>query len=485
MKRSVNLNVVSRYIGIALLYNAFFMFLGVIVSIIYDFDTSFSPLFLSGCITLIAGLFPLLFVPRTLNISIKEGFTIVIFSWLLSCLFGMLPYVLWGGEFTLVNAWYESVSGYTTTGSTILTNIEALPKGLLFWRSSTHFIGGMGVVIFMLLVLPSVSTFRLRLSKMEISALSKENYKFKTKQTIKVIAIVYFGIAIASAISLYIAGMGWFDAINHAFSIAATGGFSTRNESILSFDSMWIEMVITVFMFLASVHFGLLYSSIATRSIKFFKSPIIRFYLASLLITAIIIAFDIKISGNADTLFTAFRQSIFQVVSISSTTGFATADTAIWPNLSILILMYLSIQCACSGSTTGGLKIDRILIFINSFKAQLKKTVHPNAVVPIRIGNHIIEPELASTVNLYIIIYVFMILIGAIVFSIFGVSFIDAFSASISHMGNVGPAFGSVGSLDNYAHFPGIAKFLSTLQMLLGRLEIYTLLVIFVIYKWR
>lgn len=481
----MNLNIVSRYIGVALLFNAFFMFLGVVVSIIYDFDTSFSPLFLSGSITLLAGLFPLLFVPKTNNINIKEGFTIVIFSWILSCLFGMLPYVLWGGEFSLVNAWYESVSGYTTTGSTILTNIEALPKGLLFWRSSTHFIGGMGVVIFMLLVLPSVSTFRMRLSKMEISALSKENYKFKTKQTISIIASVYLGIATIAFISLMLAGMDWFDAINHAFSIASTGGFSTKNESILAFDSVWIEMVITLFMFLASVHFGLLYSSVVNRSLNFFKSPVIRFYLASLCITGTVIAFDLNLSGSVENIFTAFRQSIFQVVSIASTTGFATADTAIWPNLSILILMYLSIQCACSGSTTGGLKIDRLLIFFSSFKAQLKKTVHPNAVVPVRVGNHAIEPELVSTVNIFIILYVVMIMVGAIVFSAFGVTFIDAFSASISHMGNVGPAFGSVGSLDNYSHFPAIAKFLSTLQMLLGRLEIYTLLVIFVIYKWR
>ncbi len=481
----MNLNIVSRYIGVALLFNAFFMFLGVVVSIVYDFDTSFSPLFLSGSITLLAGLFPLLFVPKTNSINIKEGFTIVIFSWILSCLFGMLPYVLWGGEFSLVNAWYESVSGYTTTGSTILTNIEALPKGLLFWRSSTHFIGGMGVVIFMLLVLPSVSTFRMRLSKMEISALSKENYKFKTKQTIYVIASVYLGIATLAFFSLMLAGMDCFDAINHAFSIVSTGGFSTKNESILAFDSILIEMIITLFMFFASVHFGLLYSSVVNRSLKFFKSPVIRFYLASLCITTIVIAFDLKLSGSVENIFTAFRQSIFQVVSIASTTGFATADTAIWPNLSILLLMYLSIQCACSGSTTGGLKIDRLLIFFSSFKAQLKKTVHPNAVVPVRVGNHAIEPELVSTVNIFIILYVVMILVGAIVFSVFGVTFIDAFSASISHMGNVGPAFGSVGSLDNYSHFPAIAKFLSTLQMLLGRLEIYTLLVIFVIYKWR
>ena len=255
----MNLSIVSRNIGIALIFNAFFMFLSVAVSIIYDFDSSFSPLFLSAVITAMAGIFPLIFVRKNENINIKEGFTIIIFSWFLSCLFGMLPYLLWGGgEFTIINAWYESVSGYTTTGSTILRDIEALPKGLLFWRSSTHFLGGIGVVIFMLLILPSASTFRMRLSKMEISSLSQENYKFKTKQTIKIISSVYVGLTLLAFFMLKAAGMGWFDAINHAFSVVATGGFSTKNLSILAFDSFPIEAVMSLFMLLASVHFGLL-----------------------------------------------------------------------------------------------------------------------------------------------------------------------------------------------------------------------------------
>ena len=186
----MNLSVIARNIGIALVFNAIFMFFGVITSVIYDFDSSFSPLLLSCVITATVGFFPLIFVNNKQDINLKEGFTIVVLAWVLSCLFGMLPYVLWGGEFSLINAWFESVSGFTTTGSTILNDIEALPHGLLFWRSSTHFIGGLGVVVFMLLILPSASTFRMRLSKMEISALSKENYQFKTKRTVKVIGFV-------------------------------------------------------------------------------------------------------------------------------------------------------------------------------------------------------------------------------------------------------------------------------------------------------
>lgn len=482
----MNLRIVSRNIGLALIFNAFFMFLSMMVSIVYDFDSSFSPLLLSGFITAIAGIFPLIFVRKNENINIKEGFTIIILSWILSCLFGMLPYLLWGGgEFSMMNAWYESVSGYTTTGSTILRDIESLPHGLLFWRSSTHFLGGIGVVIFMLLILPSASTFRMRLSKMEISSLSQENYKFKTKQTIKVISSVYVGLTLLAFILLKIAGMGWFDAINHAFSVVATGGFSTKNLSILHYHSLPIEIIMSVFMLLASLHFGLLYNSVMTRSFKIFKSPVIKFYLVTLALFALFIALDIYFTGHTNNLFTAFRHSIFQTLSMASTSGFATADTTLWPNLSILLLIYLTIQCGCSGSTTGGIKSDRVLIFFKSFKAQLKKHVHPNAVVPVRVGNHVIDKDIAVASAMYILIYVSFIFMGAMIFSLSGMDFIDSFSSSVAHMGNIGPAFGSVGVFDNYDHIPLFAKFISTIQMLLGRLEIYPLLMIFVIYKWR
>lgn len=482
----MNLRIVSRNIGLALIFNALFMFLSMMVSIVYDFDSSFSPLLLSCFITAMAGIFPLIFVRKNENINIKEGFTIIILSWILSCLFGMLPYLLWGGgEFSMMNAWYESVSGYTTTGSTILRDIESLPHGLLFWRSSTHFLGGIGVVIFMLLILPSASTFRMRLSKMEISSLSQENYKFKTKQTIKVISSVYVGLTLLAFILLKIAGMGWFDAINHAFSVVATGGFSTKNLSILHYHSLPIEIIMSVFMLLASLHFGLLYNSVMTRSFKIFKSPVIKFYLVTLALFALFITLDLYFTGHTNNLFTAFRHSIFQTLSMATTSGFATADTTLWPNLSILLLIYLTIQCGCSGSTTGGIKSDRVLIFLKSFKAQLKKHVHPNAVVPVRVGNHVIDKDIAVASAMYILIYVAFIFMGAMIFSLSGMDFIDSFSSSVAHMGNIGPAFGSVGVFDNYDHIPLFAKFISTIQMLLGRLEIYPLLMIFVIYKWR
>ena len=481
----MNISVVARNIGIALLFNAMFMFLSAAVSVIFDFDSAFSPLLLSGVITFTTGLFPLIFVRKHEEIHIKEGFTIIVLAWILSCLFGMLPYVLWGGEFSLINAWFESVSGYTTTGGTILQDIESLPKSLLFWRSSTHFIGGIGVVVFMLLILPMVSTFKMRLSKMEMTSLSKENYRFRTKEAIRVISTVFVGLTIASAGAFMLAGMDWFDAINHAFSVAATGGFSTRNASIGAFDSFPVELVAVIFMLLGGLHFGLMYATFAERSLKLFKSPVTKFYLGTVGVATVLVSTDLFVHGSGSGFWKTIWDSLFSVVSFISTTGFATVDNSVWPSLSILILVFLSIQCACSGSTSGGLKTDRVLIFIKSFKVQLRKQMHPSAVIPVRVGTTVVESSLVSAVNLYIIVYFLFMFIGAALLCMMGVDYMDAFSASISNLGNVGPGFGNVGSLDNFSQIPVMGKFILALQMLFGRLEIYSLVIMLTIWKWR
>lgn len=481
----MNLSVVARNIGIALLSNAVFMFLGVIVSIVYGFDSSFSPLLLSGVITLIAGLFPLVFVRKSNSINAKEGFTIVVFAWVLSCLFGMLPYVLWGGEFTLINAWYESVSGYTTCGGTILSDVESLPKGLLFWRSSTHFLGGLGIVVFMLLVLPSVSSFSKRLKDVETSSLSQENYRFRTKQTIYVMFSVYFGITIAETLCLMLAGMDFFNAINHAFSTVATGGFSTLNDSVKGFDSVLIEYIIIFFMLLSGLHFGLIYSSVTTRSLKIFRSPVVRYYIACVFVFSVAIAVNLLAAKVETNWGEAISHSLFQAVSVSTSTGFATSEISTWPNFAMLLMLFLMIQGACSGSTTGGVKADRFLIFFKSIKAQLKKYVHPNAVMPVKVGKHTVDYDLVSSVNLFILFYFLILFAGTLILTLLGVGMEEAVSSVISNMGNVGVAFGDVGSFGNYGYFPAAAKFVLALLMLIGRFEIFSFIVIFVIYKWR
>lgn len=481
----MNLKVVTRNIGIALLLNALFMYISAIVSAIYSFDSSFSPLLLSAFITSVAGGFPLIFVTKSYDINIREGFTIVVSAWIISCLFGMLPYVLYGGEFTIINSWFESVSGYTTTGATTLINVEDVPKGLLFWRSSTHWLGGLGVVVFMLLVLPSVSSFRLRLSKMEISSLSKDNFRFKINQTIRVISSVYLGLTVLQTILLVIAGMNLYDAINHSFSTISTGGFSTKNLSIMHFNSFSIELIMMVFMVLAGVHFGLLYSMLAGKPGNLFRSPIVRFYLLSLLVGGLVLSLNIWITGTTQGFITSLRQGFFQVISIGTTTGFATVDSSVWPSFSMLILIYFSFQCACSGSTTGGLKADRVYIFFASVRAQLRKQIHPNAIVSIKINNHSLDRDVVYSVNLFIALYVMVVFSVTLLLTLMGISMEDSFTSSVACMGNVGPGFGTVGSLGNYSHFPTLAKLLLSIEMLFGRLEIYSIMVIFLIFRWR
>ncbi|MFA5850441.1 MAG: TrkH family potassium uptake protein [Bacteroidales bacterium] len=481
----MNISVITRYIGVALLLNALFMLISAFVSMLYDFDSSFSPLILSAVITFIAGGFPLIFVRNRSDINISEGFSIVVFSWILSCLFGMLPYVLYGGEFSIINSWYESVSGYTTTGSTILTDVEKLPKGLLFWRSSTHWLGGIGVVLFMLLILPTVSSFRMKLSKMEISDLSKQNFRYKAQHTIRIITVVYVGLTLLETIFLMIAGMNLFDAINHSFATIATGGFSTRNLSVMAFDSVWIEVIIMVFMLLAGMHFGLLYSAASGKSMSLFRSPIIRYYVLSILAGGLVVSLNIKLTGVVDQWDMAFRNGFFQVISCGTTTGLASADSSIWPGFSILIIMFFTIQCACSGSTSGGMKVDRVWIFFKSVKSQILKQLHPNAVVSVKVGNNSVDREVVSAVTLFISLYLLIIFIVALLLTLMGVDMIDAFSGSMANMGNVGPGFGTVGSMGNYAGIPSMGKFILSIEMLLGRLEIFPLMLMFVIYRWR
>ena len=479
----MNIKLIARYIGIALLFNALFMFISLGVSALNGFDSSFSPLLLSALITAMVGCFPLIFVRGRDDVNLREGFAITIFSWILSCIFGMLPYVMWGGEFSLPNAWYESVSGYTTTGGTVLQNVEALPKGLLFWRSSTHFIGGMGVMVFMLLVLPSMSTFRMRISKIEISSISKDNYRYRSKETVRVIASTYIGITVAGTIALMVAGMSFFDAVNHAMSIVSTGGFSTRNLSIMYYDSLPIELVCIAFMYVSTLHFGMVYALVVKRSTALLKSPVFRYFVVFCLVMSLLIGLDLKASGQAATYGEAMRLAFFQYASIISSTGLATADTSVWPLFSIYLLLFAMFHGGCSGSTCGGVKTDRMWIFYKVLKNNIFKQLHPNAVIPVKVGEHTIDPSVIRSAVLYIVAFTLIFVAGGMLISLTGPDFEESFAASLTSMGNVGPGLGASGSMGNFSHFAPFAKLVMTIEMFLGRLEIYTLLMLFFIFK--
>ncbi|MCI6493457.1 MAG: TrkH family potassium uptake protein, partial [Bacteroidales bacterium] len=363
----MNIKAVSTNVGKALLVSALFMFLSTIVSIIDGRDSAFGPLAISCLITLIVGAFPFIFVKKAPPLTLHDGFLTIVLSWFLSFIFGMLPYVLWGGEFTLVNAWFESVSGYTTTGATILTNVEALPRSLLFWRSSTHFIGGLGVVVFLLLVMPDASPYRLKLTNMEMSSLSKEGYRYKSSKVVFVIAMVYLCLNVLTFLSLWIAGMPFFDAVNHAFSIVSTGGFSTKNNSIGQFGSGLINAISIIFMLLSAIHFGVLYSVFATRSLKPLKNTVIGYYFGIIAIVSLLVAVCLKIEGFQQSWGRTLFDSFFNVVSYMTSTGLAVNDNSNWPVLPGILLIFTALHCGCSGSTTGGFKLDRLIIALKSF----------------------------------------------------------------------------------------------------------------------
>lgn len=473
----MNIKAISANVGKALLVSALFMFLSIIVSIIYGRDEAFGPLLISFIITLIVGAFPFIFVRGKQPLSMKDGIMTIVLSWVLSFIFGMLPYVLYGGEFTLINAWFESVSGFTTTGSTILNDIEALPKSLLFWRSSTHYIGGLGVVVFLLLVIPEASPYRLRLTNMEMSSLSKEGYRYKSTKVVRIITIVYVSLTVAALLSLWAAGMPFFDAVNHAFSIAATGGFSTRNLSIGAYESDVINLIVLVFMAVCAMHFGLIYAVFATRSLKPLKNSVVDYYFGSILIMSVIITVSLMTNGGYDSLGNAVMDATFTVVSYMSTAGFAICDNSIWPWLAGVVLLFVSFQCGCAGSTTGGIKVDRILIAFKAISNEIKHRLHPMSVSQARLSGQHLADSAVHAVLMYIVVYFLVIFVSIILVMLCGCDAVEAVSGVIASVGSVGPGLGELGSMDNYSAQPVMAKLIYTFDMFLGRVEIYPVLI--------
>ncbi|MGM9735853.1 MAG: TrkH family potassium uptake protein [Candidatus Cryptobacteroides sp.] len=482
----MNIKSISLNVGKALLVSALFMFLSLMVSILDGRDSAFGPLAISFVITLIVGAFPFIFVRKTPPLTLHDGFLTIVLSWLLSFIFGMLPYVLWGGEFTLVNAWFESVSGYTTTGATILNDVEALPRSLLFWRSSTHFIGGLGVVVFLLLVMPDASPYRLKLTNMEMSSLSKEGYRYKSSKVVWIIAMVYICLNVLTFLSLWIAGMPFFDAVNHAFSIVSTGGFSTKNTSIGYFDSGVINAISIVFMILAAMHFGILYGIFATRSLKPLKNSIVAYYFGVMALLTVVLAIALRVSGVEGSFGKTLFDSFFNIVSYMTSTGLAVSDNSSWPLLPGLVLMIAAFHCGCSGSTTGGVKLDRIVFIFKGIAAEIKHRIHPYSVSQLRIDGHILPDNALSSAMMYVVLYIIIAIFSMMAVMMCGTEPVEAFSGVFATIGCVGPGLSGIGSLSNYAAQPVLSKLIFTVDMFLGRVEIYPVLIVLsMIFKRR
>ena len=477
----MNWKIITWYIGISLVFVALLMGVAGFVACCTPGDESRMPLLYSAFITGTVGFYPLIFARRgSQPLSFREGNCIVVVAWIFACLFGMLPFLLYGREFTLLNALFESVSGFTTTGASILNDIEALPRGLQLWRISTAWVGGIGIVtLFSMLIRERLD--KSTLSGAEISSVAREPFAGERSNSFaQRMLATYTALTAVTFISLVFTGMGWFDALTNAMSACSTCGFCTRNTSIAFYGNPAAEIILTVAMIAAGINFGILFLAFLRGRPHFFlKSEIIKVFLSLLGIATILVTVDLMTKGNYPSFGNALRDAAFQVASISTTTGFATQDTTLWPPLSMAMLILCSLICGCSGSTSGGIKIDRAILAAKGIHRKVELTVAPNAVKNIRVDGRAKPDSQISDAYGYIFCYLLVVVVFAAVNIAVGIDFTTSVTASIACIGNVGPGFGDVGSMSNYASFPGILKFTSMLEMLIGRLEIFPVLYLF------
>jgi trk system potassium uptake protein TrkH len=455
------------------------MFISAFIAFRNDMDDSFNPLVFSGMASLLSGIFAIITTKPQENMSVEEGYRIVTGCWITACVFGALPFLFYGGEFTVVNAFFESVSGFTTTGASILNNIEALPNGMQFWRIATAWMGGIGIVTLVSLVISGQHDRHSVLASAELSDLAKSYYGGRKKHFVYRMIAVYLIITSSSAIALRLTKMPWFDATTLAMSACSTCGFCTKNISVAFYDNVAVEIILIVAMLMGATNFSLMFSTIwpdkRTRK-NLFNTQVIRWFLSLVAIAILAVSVNLYFSGYCASFPRALRLAAFQVCSLSTTTGFATADTDIWPTGSMGILLLCSLVCGCSGSTSGGIKMDRFVIVVKSLKGLVSSLVGVKNVNRTKLDGQVKTEESITSIIAFMGLYVLIIAIGALVFGL-SMDFKTSITASIACIGSVGPGFGEVGSMGNYAGFLGFQKVIAMLIMLLGRVEIFPMLI--------
>ena len=469
--------ILGRMLGV----EALVMFLPAFVGVLYG-----EPIeaFILTCAVL--SVFFLLFglrKPEDSTIYGKEGFIIIACAWILWSVFGALPFYFSEAIPSYVDALFETVSGFTTTGSTILTDIEALPKGMNFWRCLTHWIGGMGVLVFVMVIVSLEEKNSMHLLRAEVPGPEKDKLVPKARESAKILYSMYFGLTALQVILLLFGGMDLYDSVIHAFSTAGTGGFSNRASSIAYYDSAYIDGVITVFMVLFGINFNMYYFILLKKFKAVWKNEEVRAYLG--VIAAATIAITFNILHIYETPLKSFRYAVFQVTSIITTTGMATADYNLWPEFSKMILLLIMVIGACAGSTGGGMKVSRILILLKSVKQELKRLTKPKSVSIIKINEKKVSSETIHGVYIYTIAYVAILCVSLLLISINDFDFATSFSGVLTTLNNVGPGIAGVGPIENFAAFSSFSKIVFSLNMLIGRLEIFPFLVLFSPDLWR
>ena len=478
----MNIKMIFSILGRTLLIEAALLFCPLLVGIIYG-EHSFADYLIPMAGLVVIGLPLSLIRTKDKAIYAKEGFVTVAFVWILMSLAGAVPFVLSGAIPNYADALFETVSGFTTTGATVIANVEGLSHSLMFWRLFTHWIGGMGVLVFVLAILPGFDAGIMHVFRAESPGPSVGKLVSKLTFTARILYGIYILMTVVETIFLLCGGMSFFDSLLHAFSTAGTGGFGMKNDSIAFYNSVYIEMVIAVFMFLFGINFNLFYLLLIGNFKKAIKSEEFGAYIIMVVGATLIIA--VNILSTCANFGEAIRFSFFQVTSISSTTGFSTTDFNEWPALSKSILIVLMIVGACGGSTGGGVKVSRLIILIKSVAADIKRLIHPRAVVSTKFEGELLGKDTQRNVNTYFILWVFIVIVCTVLLSIDVNDFLTNFTATLACIGNVGPGFNLVGPLSNYALYSPYSKVLLSFVMLVGRLEIFPMLILLAPRTWR
>ena len=479
----MNLRMVYYVIGNIMKLEAVFLLLPTLVSLIYR-DNKLFAFLIPATILISIGLVLSFRKPENNQLLAREGFIIVSLSWIILSFFGALPYILSGSIPNFVDALFETVSGFTTTGASVLQDIESLPHSVLFWRSFTNWIGGMGVLVFVLAFLPSSDTRYMHVMRAEVPGPVVGKLVSKIKITARILYAIYIVMTVMLAILLLLGGMPIFDSIVHAISTAGTGGFGIKNNSIAFYDSAYIDYVLSIFMVLFGINFNLYYFILLGKVASIFKDEELKIYLSLILVFIVAIAVNIRSIYNGSFL-TAFRYASFQVTSIVSTSGFATADFTKWPFFSQFLLVILMLLGGCAGSTSGGIKIKRILMFIKMGYIETKKLINPRSVVQLKVDNKVPEPTVLSGISAYFSVYVVLFATSVLLVSLDAQSSETTVSSVLTCMSNVGPGLGAVGPSDNFSVFSLLSKIVLSFDMLAGRLELFPVILLFSPSTWK
>jgi len=480
----INYKIIFNIIGLLLLIEGIFMLFCIPVSLFYD-EHDFISLALSASITISVGTITW-FLTRDAkkNIGKREGYIIVCLAWTVFSFFGSLPFVISGAIPDFTNAFFETISGFTTTGASILNDIEAMPRGLLFWRSMTQWLGGMGIIVMSLAILPILGIGGMQLFIAEVPGPVPDKLHPRIKETAKRLWGIYIIFTGIEVLLLLFGGMNLFDAICHSFTTMATGGYSTRQAGIAFFDSPYIHYVITVFMFLAGTNFTLSYFALHGKFDKVWKNEEFRFYAGFILGFVLLIMVVLLLTQN-QTIEKSFRHALFQVVAISTTTGFVTANYLNWIPFLGVIIFILMFFGGSGGSTGGGVKILRVVLLLKNSYLELKRLIHPNAVIPVRLNREAVSPQIITNVLAFVVFYMLILIFGTVVMSALGYDMDTSLGAVAATLGNIGPGIGGVGPAHNYFHIPDFGKWFLSFLMLIGRLELFTVLILFSPAFWK